>query len=119
MRLGVVFTGDFLSLGAFFTLMAAAYAGGAFVEGLLLSKFQISGGGHLVQIVLMMLVIVMVIATLLTLAERKWSAFMQDRTGPNRARLPIPGKSVTFRAGSLTMSSMRSGSPSMAEAALR
>jgi len=99
MRLGVVFTGVFLILGAFFTLMAAAYAGGAFVEGLLLAKFQIPGGGHLVQIVLMMLVIVMVIATLLTLAERKWSAFMQDRTGPNRARLPIPGLSNSSLAG--------------------
>lgn len=99
MRLGVVFTGVFLILGAFFGLMAVAYAGGAFVEGLLLEKFQISGGGHLVQVVLMMLVIVMVIATLLTLAERKWSAFMQDRTGPNRARLPIPGLSNSSLAG--------------------
>ncbi|MDP3503909.1 MAG: NADH-quinone oxidoreductase subunit H [Myxococcales bacterium] len=99
MRLGVVFTGVFLILGAFFGLMAVAYAAGAFVEGLLLEKFQISGGGHLVQVVLMMLVIVMVIATLLTLAERKWSAFMQDRTGPNRARLPIPGLSNSSLAG--------------------
>jgi NADH-quinone oxidoreductase subunit H len=99
MRLGVVFTGVFLILGAFFGLMVAAYALGAFVEGLLLAKVGISGGGHLVQVVLMMVVLVMVIATLLTLAERKWSAFMQDRTGPNRARLPIPGLSNSSLAG--------------------
>lgn len=99
MRLGLVFTGVFLIIGALFTVSAVAYAGGAYVEGLMHAKLGITGGGHLVQIALSMLVCVMVIATLLTLAERKWSAFMQDRTGPNRARLPIPGLSNSPLAG--------------------
>jgi len=50
------------------------------------------------NIVALILVLIMVTATLLTMAERKWSALMQDRVGPNRARLPIPGLSERPRS---------------------
>ncbi len=39
----------------------------------------------LVRIVFIQLFFVMIVATLLTIAERKWSAAIQDRIGPNRA----------------------------------
>ncbi len=55
-------------------------------------------GGHpyvgmaMVNIVTILTITVMGFASMLTLAERKWSAFMQNRVGANRARLGIiPG----------------------------
>ncbi len=89
MRIGLVVSALVTILGAFFGLMAAAYFLGGLVEGLGRDKLGLTGLSHLVSIGIVMLVIVMVFATLLTLAERKWSAFMQDRMGPNRARFAI------------------------------
>src|SRR5687767_7181556 len=66
--------------------VASAYAVGGLVE-----KYGFSGASRLTNIVFLMLIFVMVIATMLTLAERKWSALMQDRIGPNRARIALPG----------------------------
>ncbi|MCC6338305.1 MAG: NADH-quinone oxidoreductase subunit H [Myxococcales bacterium] len=87
MRIGMIFISISLIVGALFTLMGASYALAGWLESLEL----FAGAGHLGAILVQMLVMVMVTATLLTLAERKWSALMQDRVGPNRARLPIPG----------------------------
>jgi NADH-quinone oxidoreductase subunit H len=65
-------------------LMAAAYGVAYLAEG------WFDGGAHLTNILFLMLIFVMVIATLLTVAERKWSAMIQDRIGPNRARIALP-----------------------------
>jgi NADH-quinone oxidoreductase subunit H len=41
------------------------------------------------SLVFYLLLFVMVLATVLTVAERKWSAFTQDRIGPERARIEL------------------------------
>src|SRR5262249_44776523 len=44
-------------------------------------------GQALVNVIGLQLLFVMILATLLTLAERKWSAAIQNRMGPNRAQM--------------------------------
>lgn len=73
-------------VGAMAGVSAAAYW-----LAYLANKYWFDGAGRLANILTLMLVFVMIIATLLTLAERKWSAMMQDRIGPDRARINLPG----------------------------
>lgn len=81
----------FIGVGA---LMLAVVWGGAFLlnaleldrwlAGLGIGKTVIVG---VLNIVAILLLLIMITAALLTMAERKWSARMQNRLGPNRARL--------------------------------
>jgi NADH-quinone oxidoreductase subunit H len=71
-----------VALAAGFYLAAAGLAGLAVWLGA-----PPSYGAALANVLTLMLVLVMVLASLLTVAERKWSAAMQDRIGANRIKL--------------------------------
>ncbi|MHB8416936.1 MAG: complex I subunit 1/NuoH family protein [Myxococcales bacterium] len=77
-------------LGALLALIGVWAWGGYLVEDWLAGvTFGLGWGAALgeavVAIVFLQLFFVMIVATLLTIAERKWSALIQDRIGPNRA----------------------------------
>jgi NADH-quinone oxidoreductase subunit H len=84
-------------LGVIFGVSAAAYGLGSWIEagfpflGHVLVPGGLPGWAWTSNLLILILVFVMIIATFLTLAERKWSAMMQDRIGPNRATIEVPG----------------------------
>lgn len=79
-------------IGIYFSLTAVGYLSIGFLAKPLqdLTHIRADVIAALINFLLLMLVAVMVHASLLTLAERKWSAMMQDRVGPNRARINAP-----------------------------
>jgi NADH-quinone oxidoreductase subunit H len=91
MRIGFVFVSIGLILGGFFSISGAGYLAAGALESVGVDKLEMHGLGHVANILILMLGGVMVLATLLTMAERKWSALIQNRVGPNRIRVPIPG----------------------------
>ncbi len=62
--------------------LTLAFYGAAFA-----GESLFKGGGSIVNIFTLVLVLVMTIAGLLTVGDRKWGAAMQDRIGPNRAAI--------------------------------
>jgi NADH-quinone oxidoreductase subunit H len=90
------FLGMLLFLVIFAGALVGLFAGIYFLVGLVENLTAGHGwpagwGASLANIVLLMLVILMVIASGLTVGERKWSAMMQNRIGPNRIRVGVGG----------------------------
>src|SRR5512133_3170499 len=71
-----------IGLGFVFYLVAGGLASFAVSKGL-----PASYGAAIGNVLTLLLVVVMISATLMTIAERKWSALIQNRIGCNRIRV--------------------------------
>ncbi|OJH39999.1 complex I subunit 1/NuoH family protein [Cystobacter ferrugineus] len=79
-----------LTMLAVFIGLYAVMTGIAYVVGGLVEKELFTGASRIVNIAIIMLAVVMGSAGLLTMGDRKWGALIQDRIGPNRARIDLP-----------------------------
>jgi NADH-quinone oxidoreductase subunit H len=69
--------------GYFFNWVAGQLAGGAGAD----SRAAIYFGASVANVVTLLLVVLMISASFLTVAERKWSALIQNRIGANRIKV--------------------------------
>jgi NADH-quinone oxidoreductase subunit H len=100
--LKILFAGIIFIPGTLFVLSWLQYRFGGWLQGwgeggcrIFLPQWQACAEGPsqmawVSALLFHLLLFVMVLATLLTVAERKWSAFTQDRIGPERARIGLP-----------------------------
>jgi NADH-quinone oxidoreductase subunit H len=85
LRWGLLFVVIIGLPAVFFGATAGCYVVAALFETWFKGWFK--GGAGVANVLTLMVTVLMIFAALLTLAERKWSAAMQDRLGPNRANI--------------------------------
>ncbi len=90
----LMMTGVLLAIVVLLFVMVVAFYYLAALGGLAANALGLDPavGVSVVNALTLLLAFLLGLGGLLTMAERKWSGFIQDRIGPNRARLPlVPG----------------------------